>query len=205
MKRLVIWVQSFAMSAGGLGLFFIAFLDSSFLSLPEINDILIVWLVTQHKPRMIYYATMATLGSVSGCFALYFVGRKGGDAFLRRRFREPHVERGMALFRRYGVLAIIIPAILPPPAPFKIFVLVAGAARMKLSTFALATSAGRGVRYFAEGLLAVRYGDLAIAYIRANGRTVSIVLAGVLLVGGVAYFAWRSRGRPGGTADGSGA
>ena len=89
MARIVAWVQAFALGIGGPGLFLVAFLDSSFLSLPEINDLLVVMLVVEHKARMPYYALMATLGSVAGCLVLYGLGRRGGEALVRRRFGVP--------------------------------------------------------------------------------------------------------------------
>ena len=137
MARVVEWIQGFAMSLGGPGLFIIAFLDSSFLSFPEVNDLLIIYLTTQHPERMVYYALMTTLGSIAGCLALYSLARKGGEAFLRRGFNESHVERAMDIFRRYGLLAVLIPSILPPPMPFKIFVLAAGVARVRPWHFVL--------------------------------------------------------------------
>lgn len=193
MTRLAQWVQAFALAIGGPGLFVIAFLDSSILSLPEINDLLIVWMVIQHKPRMVYYATMATLGSVAGCVLLYYVGRKGGEALLRGRFHGRHVDRAMELTRRYGGLALLVPALLPPPAPFKIFVLIAGVAAVPIRTFVAAIAVGRGTRYFGEGLLAIWWGEQAMAYLSRNGKTVALVLAGLALAGGAAYFLWRSR------------
>ena len=84
MARITTWIEAFALSVGAPGLFIIAFLDSSFLSFPEVNDLLIVLMVVNHPERMVLYATMATLGSVAGCLALYFVGRKGGHALSRR-------------------------------------------------------------------------------------------------------------------------
>src|SRR6266550_3231854 len=102
MQRLVTWVQGFALALGGPGLFLIALLDSSFLSFPEVVDLLIILFVTRHKERMIYYALLATLGSMAGCFMLYLLGRKGGEAFLRRRFHERHVDRALAVFHRQG-------------------------------------------------------------------------------------------------------
>jgi membrane protein YqaA with SNARE-associated domain len=195
MKDIVAWVQGFAMAIGGPGLFVIAFLDSSLLSLPEINDILIVWMVTQHPERMPLYASMATLGSIGGCFLMYWIGAKGGEAFLRRRFSERNMARALNLYRRYGVLAVVVPAILPPPAPFKIFVLMAGVAKMRPLVFALAVAAGRGFRYFAEGLLAMWYGQHAMDYIHEHGRTASLVVAGLIAGGAVAwliYRRWRS-------------
>ena len=116
---------------GGPGLFTVAFLDSSFVSLPQINDILVVLMVIEHKERMLYYAAMATAGSVAGCLAIYYIAEKGGEAFLRKRLKAGHVDRALALYRRHGVLALMVPALLPPPAPFKLFVLAAGVAEVR--------------------------------------------------------------------------
>ena len=83
---------------GGPGLFVVAFLDSSFMSLPQINDLLVVLMVTQHKERMPYYAAMATLGSVAGCYVIYYLAEKGGEAFLRKRLQAgAHRARAGAL------------------------------------------------------------------------------------------------------------
>jgi membrane protein YqaA with SNARE-associated domain len=193
MRDLMTWFLDFARAVGGPGLFLVAFLDSSLLSLPEINDLLIIWMVTQHPGLMVYYATMATLGSVVGCLLLYYLGRKGGDAMLRRRFHERHIDRAMELSRKYGALALIVPALLPPPAPFKIFVLLAGIARVPLWTFVVSISVGRGIRYFGEGLLALWYGERAIAWLQTNGRAVAIAMGIAALVGGVAYYIWKNR------------
>lgn len=195
MSRIVAWVQTFALSIGGPGLFVVAFLDSSFLSLPEINDLLVVLLVIQHKERMAYYALLATLGSVAGCLVLYFLGRKGGETFVRRRFGGPRLDRAMALYQRYGVLAVAIPAILPPPSPFKVFVLLAGVARLPVAQFVSAVALARGLRYFGEGWLAVRYGDRALALLEEHGRTVSLVVA-ALVVAAVSVWLFRTRRRP---------
>ena len=194
--RIVTWVQAFALGIGGPGLFLVAFLDSSFLSLPEINDLLVVMLVVEHKARMPYYALMATLGSVTGCLVLYGIGRRGGEALVRRRFGGPRMARALALSKRYGVFAIAVPAILPPPAPFKIFVLLAGVAAVPLWQFATTIALARGFRYFMVGVLSVRYGDDAIAFVEANGRAVALVLVGLIVAGGLAWVIWRRRRRP---------
>ena len=195
MQRAVSWVQGFALSLGGPGLFILAFLDSSFLSFPEVCDLLIVWLTVRHKERMLFYALMCTLGSVAGCFALYSVGRRGGEAFLRRRFKAGNIERAMEVFRRYGLLAVIVPSLLPPPMPFKIFVLAAGVAKVRPFDFLVAVFIGRGLRYFGEGFLALWYGEQAIAFMRQNARVAGLVLAVLIAIGAVAYFWWRGRGR----------
>ena len=190
MRGILERVQALAMSFGAPGLFVVAFLDSSFLSLPEINDLLLVWMVTQHKSRMVLYATAATLGSVAGCLVLYYVGRKGGDAVVRKRFNSAAVDRAVATVQRYGVLAVLIPSLLPPPAPFKIFVLLAGVAHIPVSRFAIAIGVGRGVRYFGEGFLALRYGDQTMAFVHENGRMVSIALVALLVAGLGGYLLW---------------
>jgi membrane protein YqaA with SNARE-associated domain len=188
MTRLVEWVKGFALAWGGPGLFLIGFLDSSFLSFPEVNDLLIVFMVTQHKERLIYYAAMATAGSVLGCVTLYYIARKGGEAFLKRRFKEHHVERGLQLFQRYGLLVVIVPALLPPPAPFKIFVLLAGVAAIPIWQFVTAITIARGLRYGGEGLLAVMYGERATSFLRDNARDLGLWLAAIVLVLGVGWI-----------------
>jgi membrane protein YqaA with SNARE-associated domain len=196
MTRFVEWIKGFALAWGGPGLFLIGFLDSSFLSFPEVNDLLIIWMVTQHKERLVYYAIMATAGSVLGCLTLYYVARKGGETFLRRRLHEEHVEKGMRLFQKYGLLVVIVPALLPPPAPFKIFVLLAGIAAIPVWQFVIAITAARFVRYAGEGLLAVMYGDRANAYLRDHATEAGLWLSAIALTLGLLWVfvkRWRQR------------
>jgi len=191
MNRIGAW----ALSVGAPGLFVIAFLDSSFLSLPEINDLLIVWMVTKHPGRMLLYALMATLGSLAGSLVMFYLAKKGGEAMMRRRFKEKQLRRAHELFEKYGFLAIVVPAMLPPPVPFKIFVLLAGVVNMSVLSFTLATIVGRGVRYLVEGLLALWYGEQAFAFLKTNARAASIGLALAVFVGGMLYYLWRRRPR----------
>ncbi len=193
MHRLVDFFQPLAQGLGGTGLALVAFLDSSFLSLPEIADLALVWLVTQHPGRWWYYAFMSTAGSVVGCYVLYVLARKGGERFLRKRLAAGHVEWGLGVFRKYGLLALIVPSLLPPPMPFKIFVLLAGVADVTPGTFIAALTLGRGFRYTAEALLAYFYGARAMDFIERNLVQVSIGLAVVLAVGGAALIWWRRR------------
>lgn len=190
MRRLLAWIQGFAESLGGPGLFIIAYLDSSFLSFPEVCDALIVLLTVQHRERMIFYALVTTLGSVAGCYSLYLVGRKGGEAFLRKRFHERHVDRAMAVFRRHGMLSVLVPSLLPPPMPFKIFVLAAGVAGMSSVDFLIAVGIGRSIRFFGVGLLALWKGQEAINWVHENASNVGIGLA-VAVVAFVLVSVWR--------------
>jgi membrane protein YqaA with SNARE-associated domain len=193
LRRIVEFIQPIALSLGGPGLLLIAVLDSSFLSFPEVPDLLLVLLVVEHPDRWIYYALMATTGSVAGCLALYTVFRKGGEAMLRRRFKPERIERAFGLIRRYGMFAVVVPAILPPPAPFKIFVILAGASGIPVRKFLAAVVIGRGFRYTSEAFLAYYYGEAAIAYISENLRPLSLWIAGGVGVLGMAYIIWRQR------------
>ena len=176
-------------------MFVVAALDSSFLSFPQINDLLVIYMSTKNPVRMPYYAAMTTLGSLVGCFALYVVAWRGGEVFLRKRFSGPRVERGLALYQRHGLLAVVIPPLLPPPMPFKLFVLLAGAARVSPWKFGAVIAIGRGIRYFGQGYLAVLYGERAVAMVQAHGREVGIGLAVAALVIGGAFYLIRSRRR----------
>jgi membrane protein YqaA with SNARE-associated domain len=194
MKSLVAWIYGFAAAIGGPGLFAIAFLDSSFASLPQLNDILVVLMVTQNTAWMPYYAAMATLGSVAGCYTIYSLARKGGDTFLRKRLRAGAAERALGAYRRHGLLALIVPALLPPPAPFKLFVLMAGVAAVPPAKFVAAVALARGARYTGLGLLAIWYGDAALELMRTRGREVALGLVGLIVVTAVGWW-WFSRRR----------
>jgi membrane protein YqaA with SNARE-associated domain len=188
-------LYAFALSLGGPGLFAVAALDSSFVSLPQINDLLVVLMVTQHKAWMPYYAAMATLGSVAGCSIIYLLANKGGEALLRRRVSSRRVDHALALYRRYGLLALMVPALLPPPAPFKLFVLGAGLAGVRPVKFVLGVAIARGIRYAALGVLAVYYGDAALELMRTHGPAVGLGLAGLIVMAAIAWIVVRRRQR----------
>lgn len=193
--RLTATIGPFAERLGAPGLALVAFFDSSFLSLPEVADALLVIAVV-HRPELWpFYAAATTAGSVAGCYALYALARKGGDAFLRRRFRGHHIDRALAAFQRFGLLAIVVPSILPPPMPFKVFVLLSGVAGIPTRRFLMAVALGRSFRYGGEAWLAYRYGAQATVYIRDNLPTVSVWFAAFVLVLGLAYISWRRRSK----------
>jgi membrane protein YqaA with SNARE-associated domain len=193
MSRLLEWVQSFADTLGGPGLFLIALLDSSFLSFPNVVDLLIIADVTRHEARWFYYALLPTLGSVAGCFVLYEFARRGGDRFLRKRLNQKHLDRALGTFKKYGLLGVLIPSILPPPVPFKVFVLAAGVAKVRPAEFLIAVAIGRGIRYFGEALLAVYFGDRAAAFLTEHSREASLVLAAVVVIIGAIWIMRRRR------------
>ena len=193
MKSFIAWLSGVALTLGGPGLFAIAFLDSSFVSLPQINDLMLVLMVIREKTWMPYYAAMATLGSVTGCYAIYYLAEKGGEALLRKRLKSGHIDRSLALYRRYGVLALMVPALLPPPSPFKLFVLLAGVAEVKPLKFLLAVGAARGMRYLVLGLLTVWYGDVALELMRTRGRQVAAWVAVLIVAAALGWWWWLRR------------
>jgi membrane protein YqaA with SNARE-associated domain len=180
-------IREWASELGGIGLFIVAALDSSFLSFPQVNDLLIIYLSTKTPALMPYYAAMTTAGSIVGCFVLYAFARRGGEVFLRKRFSGARVERGLALYQRHGLLAVVVPSLLPPPTPFKLFVLLAGAAKVSPWKFGAAIAIGRGIRYFGQGYLAVLYGERAVELVRDNGTLVGLGLAIAAVVIGVIF------------------
>jgi membrane protein YqaA with SNARE-associated domain len=189
------WVYGLALALGGPGLFVVAFLDSSFISLPQINDLLVVLMVVGNKPLMPYYALMATAGSVAGCYVLYLIAGRGGEAFLARRLKRGHIERALAIYRKRGVLALMVPALLPPPAPFKLFVLLAGVAEVRPLAFVASIAIARGLRYFVIGALAVWYGDLALDLLRDHGREAAIWVAVFIVAAALAWWLLRRSSR----------
>jgi membrane protein YqaA with SNARE-associated domain len=195
MKRLLAWVQAVAVGAGGPGLFALTFLDSSVLSFPMVSDLLVISMVTQHKERLLYYALAPALGSTAGCLVLYFIARAGGEVFLRKRFKEHHVENGLRTIRKHGLLAVVVPALLPPPAPFKIFILLAGVAEIPLAQFSAAVFGARFTRFFVEGLLAVFYGERAGAWVRTHARNAGLLMSALVLAVGLGWIWWTRKKR----------
>jgi membrane protein YqaA with SNARE-associated domain len=190
MGELVDRIRALALALGAPGLFLVAFLDSSFLPLPGIADVLLIVTVTRAPAAMIWYVAMAVAGSVAGCLVLHYLGRKGGESLVRKRFTGEKTENAMSTLRRHGVMAVLVPCLLPPPFPFKIFVLLAGVIGISAARLAIAIAVGRGVRYLALGLLAVKYGGRAVAYMREHGTAVSLVVAGVVVAAFLAYLFW---------------
>lgn len=181
------WKQKVVAFAGGLGapgLFLISFLDSSVLTFPVINDLLLIELSIQHPARMPVYALVAMLGSVLGCVLLFYLAEKGGEAL----FHKHAGDRAQAIHNwvvKNGFGGMLIAALLPPPTPFKVFVVAAGVFEVPLVSFASAITLARAVRYFGIGYLAIRYGHEALPYLVHHKLNVTIFLIALALV---SYF-----------------
>ena len=163
-------------------------LDSSLLSLPEINDYLVVARCYTHPRAVFIFPLFAAIGSVLGCLLLYTIIRRGGQTVLRRRFRADHIQRVEAAYARFGILALAIPALLPPPMPFKIFVATAGAMEFPRRRFLITILVARSLRYYVEGTLAVFYGERVLRFLKDNGLMIISIVAGVCLLALVAYL-----------------
>jgi membrane protein YqaA with SNARE-associated domain len=163
----------FAGSLGAPGLFLISFLDSSVLSFPVINDLLLIDLAIKRPARMPLYAVAASVGSVLGCVLLYYLARRGGEAFFHKN-AGAHGPAVRGWVKKNGFAGMLMAALLPPPTPFKIFVFAAGVFEVPVASFALAVTTARLLRYFTVGFLAVRFGEQALPYLAQHKLQVGI-------------------------------
>jgi len=191
------WTQKIAAFAGGIsapGLFLISFLDSSFIPFPVINDGLLISFSIQNHARMPLYALLASLGSVLGCVLLYFIARKGGEAYFHRKAggRADVIRKWV---ERNGFGGMLVAALLPPPTPFKFFVLAAGVFEIPLFSFTSAIALARLIRYFGVGFLAVKYGDNAKPFISQHWLAISIGFA-IFAIASYRLSRWLLRERP---------
>ncbi len=171
-------------------------LDSSLLSLPEINDYLVVGRCIKYPSAVFYFPLFAAAGSVLGCWLLYSIMRRGGQALLRKRFKVESIRKVERAYERWGVLAIAIPAILPPPLPFKIFVATAGTLEYPRWKFLTTVMLARSFRYYVEGVLAVFYGERVLLFLKDNGLFVVSVVACLALIGVLIYIVVNRRRMP---------
>lgn len=145
---------------GPFGLFAVALLDSSFVPLPSSADALMLLLTAAHPRWMVLYAAVATLGSALGCLILYHISRRAGTRALNR-FSQRKQKRVKDWIDRYDVASVLIASVLPPPFPFKLFVISAGVFRFSVTRFLIAIIVGRAFRFLLEGYFAIRYGAQA--------------------------------------------
>ncbi len=186
------WLEQYVISVpiyiAAPAMVLIGALDSSLLSLPEINDYLVVGRCYKYPTAVFYFPLFAAGGSVLGCLLLYTIMRRGGQAVLRKRFKPESIQRVERAYARFGVFAIAIPAILPPPLPFKIFVATAGALEYPRWKFLLTVMIARSFRYYVEGILAVFYGRRVILFLKDNGLVIISIVASVALIAVVVYL-----------------
>jgi len=198
LKTIGHWLERYVISLpiyyAAPAMILIGALDSSLLSLPEINDYLVVGRCIKQPSAVFYFPLFAAAGSVLGCLLLYTIMRRGGQAVLRRRFKRENIERVERAYARFGFLAIAVPAVLPPPMPFKIFVATAGTLEYPRWKFLVTVMIARSLRYYVEGVLAVFYGRRVLLYFKDNGLMIlSITAAAVILIVLVYWLAGRRK------------
>jgi len=181
------WALKAIAFSASLSLLGLSFLDSTVLPLPSLNDLLLIDLSIEYPLRMPYYAALATIGSLAGSVLLYFIARKGEEAAFHKKAgaQAPQIHHWM---ERNGFVTLTIAALLPPPTPFKLFVLAAGALGMPFRSFLAAMSLARALRFFAEGYLAVRYGAQATRFLVEHSVGFAISTVAFVLV-----FYWIAR------------
>lgn len=193
-RRLGHFIVHVPIYVAGPAMILIGALDSSLLSLPEINDYLVVARCYTHPETAFIFPLFPAMGSVVGCLLLYTILRRGGQAVLHRRFRIDHIQRVERAYARFGILALVVPALLPPPMPFKIFVATAGALQFPRRRFLVTILLARSLRYYVEGTLAVFYGQRVVRFLQDNGLIIVSVVAGVCVIA-LAIYLSTSRGR----------
>src|SRR5689334_24128092 len=153
---------------GGLGLILMGLIDSSVIPTPGGLDALTIVLTAHERDLWIYYAAMATVGSVLGGYITYRLGRRGGERALERRLSKKRIEKVHRAFERWGFATIFVPALLPPPAPLSPFLLGAGAMNYPLPKFLLTLTAARAMRFTLVAYLSSVYGWRVIRFLREH-------------------------------------
>lgn len=153
-------LSEYFIALGPIGLFAVALLDSAFVPLPSSADALMLLLSAAHPRFMVVYALLATAGSAIGCVILYYVSRHAGRRALKK-FSPARQKRVKELIDRYDVLSVLVASLMPPPFPFKLFVISAGVFRFSVIRFTIAVIAGRFFRFLLEGYFAISFGPQA--------------------------------------------
>jgi membrane protein YqaA with SNARE-associated domain len=170
---------------GGPGLILLGLADNSPIPLPGSMDAATILLAAHHSNLWVYYAIMATAGAVLGGYLTYRMARKGGKETLEKRFSKRKTARVYAIFERWGLVSVAIPAILPPPFPIVPMLLAAGAMQYSTRKFLAALAVGRGIRYTVLAYLGAHYGRHIVRLFAMYYWPVLIVLITFSLAGGL--------------------
>jgi membrane protein YqaA with SNARE-associated domain len=173
-------VRRWIFHLGGLGFIPLGLLDNSVIPLPGSMDVLTIVLSARKQELWLYYALMATIGSVIGGYVTYRLARKGGKETLERKFTARTLEKVYRIFGRWGFGAIAIAALLPPPVPMVPFLFAAGAMQYSVGKFLVALTVGRVVRYFFLAFLAGHYGRQVLTVMSQLGHPVLIAVIALI-------------------------
>jgi membrane protein YqaA with SNARE-associated domain len=185
--RLRLWL----FHLGGLGLIPLGVLDNSLIPLPGTMDVATIVLSARQEQLWLYYALMATAGTVIGGFVTYRIAHKGGKQVLESRFSSVRVDKVCEIFGRWGFGSIAISASLSPPVPIVPFLLASGATQYPVEEFLLALTLGRISRYMILAYFSARYGKQIIALITEHGHPVALtVIVVVFAATAVSFYFW---------------
>ena len=176
----------------------VAVLDSS--SIPVPMDAILAVYVWNDKPHFWVYCLMAAAGSAIGGLLPYGLGRAGGELFLLKRINRTKFERLRDRFQRQEFLAVMIPSMMPPPAPWKMFIFASGVFEMRIPVFLLAVFAGRMLRWLALSLLVLKLGPGAVDLV-ARHAVPTVLIVSALALAGFAWW-WIKRKRSGKLLEG---
>jgi len=185
------YIRALLVPLGPWGIFLIAFIDAAFLGIPM--DPLVAYFVYRRPELFWLYTLMGAAGSALGSVVVYYIGRKGEEVLLEKRIPKQKLQRIRGAFERHEFLALMVPAMLPPPTPFKFFVLTAGGLKMRLDHFLLAIFSGRLIRFTILSVLTIFFGP-QIVTLTANlvKQHMPWVLA-VVALGLLVWLVWRRR------------
>jgi membrane protein YqaA with SNARE-associated domain len=191
LARYTAWIWGLLKVLGIWGVFVIAFADSALLGMPV--DAIVATYVYQDRKRLLLYVVMASLGSALGSIPLYLIGYLGGETVLRKRISEQRFLKIHRSFERHEFWALMFPGMLPPPTPFKLFVLGAAAFEMRFTHFLIAIFSGRFVRFLVLSLLTLWFGPQIVQLAGAlfKEHFYSVVLA--ILIAGLSFWFLRRR------------
>lgn len=177
---------------GVWGVLGFAAVDASFLGMPL--DAIVAGYSYSDPHRLLLFAFMAALGSALGSVPIYLIGYKGGEVLVAKRLGEKRFNKIRSSFEKHEFLAIMLPSMLPPPTPFKLFVLSAGVAEMSFTKFFGAIFAGRLLRFSLVSLIVIRYGPEILGFIgntfHNHLRVLIAAVTGAALAG---WWIWRVR------------
>lgn len=156
LTRYTVFLWALLKPLGAWGVLAAAALDGGFIGLPV--DAVVAGYVYQDRSRFLLYVFMASAGSALGSIVIYVIGYTGGEEFLRKRMSAERFEKLHAAFNHHPFWALMFPAMLPPPTPFKLFVLAAAISEMSFVRFMLAVFCGRTVRFLILAVLTIKFG-----------------------------------------------
>jgi membrane protein YqaA with SNARE-associated domain len=185
LARYTAWVLGLMKVLGIWGVFVIAFADSALLGMPV--DFVVATYVYQDHKRLILYVAMASLGSALGSIPLYIIGYLGGEKVLRKRISEERFLKIHRSFEQHEFWALMFPGMLPPPMPFKIFVIAAAVFEMRFRDFLVAIFAGRFVRFLVLSVLVLWFGP-QIVELAGGVFKRHWILVVAMIVGGICLW-----------------